>query len=218
MEEMKKIWKREEIPVEHTWATEDLYVSDEAWEEDLLKAVEEGKKLASYAGKLNNAENLYNFLYADEMGDDLIGRLANYCMRKGDEDTRNPVYQAMNGKFRSVMVQLGAECSFATPEIMALSDEDMDRFYAEKPELERYRRYLTNMRRRKAHTLSAAEEKLLAAAGEVSGAASNIYGMFANAGIKFKDAFFAVLLGVLTAGVIMTLASYGVVGFLSIFA
>ena len=37
-------------------------------------------------------------------------------------------------------------------------------------------------------------------------------------GIKFKDAFFAVLLGVLTAGVIMTLASYGVVGFLSIFA
>jgi uncharacterized membrane protein len=37
-------------------------------------------------------------------------------------------------------------------------------------------------------------------------------------GIKFKDAFFAVLLGVLTAGVIMTLASYGVVGFLSVFA
>ena len=188
MEEMKKIWKREEIPVEHTWATEDLYVSDEAWEEDLLKAAEEGKKLASFAGKLNNAENLYNFLYADEMGDDLIGRLANYCMRKGDEDTRNPVYQAMNGKFRSVMVQLGAECSFATPEIMALSDEQLDAFYAEKPELERYRRYLTNMRRRKAHTLSAAEEKLLAAAGEVSGAASNIYGMFANADIKFKDA------------------------------
>ena len=188
MEEMKKIWKREEIPVEHTWATEDLYVSDEAWDEDLLKAAEEGKKLASYAGKLNNAENLYNFLYADEMGDDLIGRLANYCMRKGDEDTRNPVYQAMNGKFRSVMVQLGAECSFATPEIMALTDEELDGFYAEKPELERYRRYLTNMRRRKAHTLSAAEEKLLAAAGEVSGAASNIYGMFANADIKFKDA------------------------------
>ena len=37
-------------------------------------------------------------------------------------------------------------------------------------------------------------------------------------GIKFKDAFFAILLGVLTAGVIMTLASYGVLGFLSIFA
>ena len=37
-------------------------------------------------------------------------------------------------------------------------------------------------------------------------------------GIKFKDAFFAILIGVLAAGAIMTLASYGVLGFLSIFA
>ena len=188
MSEMKKIWKREEIPVEHTWATEDLYVSDEKWEEDLLKMIEEGKALASYAGKLNNAEDLYNFLYADEMADLRVGRLAGYCMRKSDQDTRDAHYQGMVGKFRGVMVKIGAECSFATPELMAISDEDMDRFYIEKPELERYRRYLTNMRRRKAHTLSPAEEKLLAAAGEVAGAPTSIYSMFANADIKFEDA------------------------------
>ena len=148
MSEMKKIWKREEIPVEHTWATEDLYVSDEAWEADLALMIEDGKALAAFAGKLNNDEDLYAFLHADETADLRVGRLANYCMRKGDEDTRNPVYQAMNGKFRGVMVKIGSDCSFATPEIMAISDEDMDRFYAEKPELERYRRYLTDMRRR----------------------------------------------------------------------
>ena len=188
MSEVKKIWKREEIPVEHTWATEDLYASDALWEEDLAVMIEEGKHLASFAGKLNNAEDLYAFLYADEMADLRVGRLAGYCMRKGDEDTRNSTYQAMNGRFRSVMVKIGSDCSFATPELMAISDEDMDRFYTEKPELERYRRYLTNMRRRKAHTLSAAEERILAAAGEVAGAPSNIYSMFANADIKFRDA------------------------------
>ena len=188
MSEMKKIWKREEIPVEHTWATEDLYASDELWEEDLAVMIEDGKHLASFAGKLSNAEDLYAFLYADEMADLRVGRLAGYCMRKGDEDTRNPVYQAMTGKFRSVMVKISSECSFATPELMAISDEDMERFYAEKPELERYRRYLTNMRRLKEHTLSAAEERILAAAGEVAGAPSNIYSMFANADIKFPDA------------------------------
>ena len=188
MSEMKKIWKRDEIPVEHTWATEDLYASDQLWEEDLAVMIEDGKHLASYAGKLNNAEDLYNFLYADEMADLRVGRLAGYCMRKSDQDTRDSYYQAMTGKFRSVMVKMGSDCSFATPELMAISDEDMDRFYAEKPELERYRRYLTNMRRRKAHTLSAAEERILAAAGEVAGAPSNIYSMFANADIKFRDA------------------------------
>ena len=188
MSEMKKIWKREEIPVEHTWATEDLYASDEAWEADLEKVKQEGAVLASYAGKLGTAEGLYEYLTKMEQGDELIGRLANYCMRKADEDTRNSFYQAMSGKFRSAMVAIGAACSFETPEIMAISDEDLERFYAEKPELERYRRYLTNMRRRKAHTLSAAEEKLLASAGEMSGAPTNIYGMFANADIKFADA------------------------------
>ncbi len=188
MSEMKKIWKREEIPVEHTWATEDLYASDALWEEDLAVMIEDGKHLASFAGKLSNAEDLYAFLHADEMADLRIGRLAGYCMRKGDEDTRNSTYQAMTGKFRSVMVKIGSECSFATPELMAISDEDMERCYAEKPELERYRRYLTNMRRLKEHTLSAAEERILAAAGEVAGAPSNIYSMFANADIKFPDA------------------------------
>ena len=183
-----KILKRSEIPVEHTWATEDLYVSDAAWEEDLLIMAEEGKACAAFAGKLNTAEGLYNFLYTDEMAGERIGRLANYCMRKGDEDTRNPVYQAMNGKFRSEMVKISAACSFATPEIMAIEDADLERFYEEKPELERYRRYLTNARRMKEHTLSAAEEKLLAAAAEITGAPSNIYSMFANADIKFADA------------------------------
>ena len=188
MEEMKKIWKREDIPVEHTWATEDLYVSDEAWEADMAVMEEEGRQLAAYAGRLNTADGLYGFLYADEMAGERIGRLANYCMRKGDEDTRNPVYQTMNGAFRSALVKIGAACSFATPEIMAIEDADLDRFYSEKPELERYRRYLTDARRMKAHTLSATEERLLASAGEMAGAPSNIYSMFANADIKFADA------------------------------
>ena len=183
-----KILKRSEIPVEHTWATEDLYPSDEKWEEDLQKVVEEGKVLASFAGKLGTAQGLYDFLYADEMADIRLSRVASYCMRKGDQDTRNPVYQAMNGKFRSIVVKIASECSFATPEIMAISDEDMDRFYAEKPELERYRRSLTNMRRRKAHTLTPAEERLLALSRSVTGAPTNIYSMFSNADIQFADA------------------------------
>ena len=64
----------------------------------------------------------------------------------------------------------------------------MDKFYTEYPKLERYRRYLNNVRRMKAHTLSAAEEKLLASAGEMSNTPSSVYGVFANADMKFPDA------------------------------
>ena len=189
MSEIKKIPVRSEIPVEDTWATEDLYVSDEAWEAELATVAEDQTYAASFAGKLGgSADDLYNYLNHGEKAHSKISLLANYCMRKADEDTRNSTYQAMVGKFYSVMVALSAATSFDTPEIMAISDETLEKFYAEKPELERYRRYLTNMRRRKDHILSPAEEKLLAAAGEMASAPDDIYGMFADADISFADA------------------------------
>ena len=184
-----KIRKREEIPAEDKWATEDLYPTDEAWHAELATLAEDQQYLVTFAGRLGESgETLYQFLSYDESLSVKISRLANYCMRKADEDTRNPVYQAMTGKFMSTVVALGAACSFETPEIMAIPDDVLEQFYAACPALERYRRSLTNLRRRKAHTLSPAEEKLLAAAGEMSSAPDDIYGMFADADITFRDA------------------------------
>ncbi len=189
MDEMNKIRKRSEIPVEDTWATEDLYATDAAWEETLATLNDDKAVLSSYAGRLaESPETLYCYLEKMEQTDEKAELLGNYCMRKADVDTRDATYQAMTGKFMSVVVALGAACAFETPEIMAIPDETLESFYAACPKLERYRRYLTNMRRRKAHTLSPAEEKLLASAGEMAQAPDNIYGMFADADIKFPDA------------------------------
>ena len=182
------IRKRTEIPVEDTWDLSDLYASDEAWEKDLECLKEEGDTLASYKDQLCQAEKLYAYLSAMEQADERADRLGNYCMRKADEDTRNATYQAMSGKFMSAVVELGAQLSFETPEIMAIDDETLEGFYATCPELNRYRRYLTDMRRLRDHVLSPAEEKLLASAGEMSQAPDNIYSLFADADLTFKDA------------------------------
>ena len=186
---MERIRERNEIPVEDTWATEDMYASDAAWEEELQSIAKEETYLASFAGKLGTcADHLYAYMERSEQVNAKLELLANYCMRKADEDTRNATYQAMSGKFMSVVVALSAATSFETPEIMDISDETLDGFYKEYPALERYRRYLTDLRRRKDHVLSAQEEKLLAAAGEMAQIPDNVYGMFADADITFEDA------------------------------
>ena len=173
---MERIRERSEIPVEDTWATEDMYVSDDAWEKELKTLSEEEAYLASFAGKLGTcAEHLYAYLERSEQVNAKLELLANYCMRKADEDTRNATYQAMSGKFMSVVVALSAATSFETPEIMAISDDALDGFYKAYPSLERYRRYLTDLRRRRDHVLSAQEEKLLAAAGEMAQTPDNVY-------------------------------------------
>ena len=189
MSEMKKIPARSEIAKEDTWAIEDLYPTDEAWEQELATLEADKETLASFAGRLGESgATLYEYLYTSEQVDVKLNNLGNYCMRKADEDTRNSTYQAMSGKFMNVAVALSAAQSFDTPEIMAISDEKLDAFYAQCLELERYRRLLSDVRRRKAHTLSEAEEKLLAAAGEMSNAPDSIYGAFADADITFPDA------------------------------
>ena len=188
MDEIKTYQSREEIPLEHRWATEDLYPTDEAWEADLVRLNEMKNNLVSFTGRLAESGTvLYDYLTTMEQTDILIARLANYASRKNDEDTRVAKYQAMYGRFRSLMVKLGTECSFETPEIMAISDEQMDAFYAAEPRLERYRRYLTDSRRQKAHTLSADQEKLLAASRGMSQNPSNVFGMFNNADLTFPD-------------------------------
>lgn len=184
-----KIRTREEIPEEDKWAIEDLYASDDLWERELATIAADREYLAAFDRKLgSDGQTLFEYLERMEQVNVKAERLGNYCMRRADEDTRNPVYQAMSGKFMSVMVELGAACSFDTPQIMAISEQTLDGFYSACPALERYRRYLTNLRRRRAHTLSAAEEKLLAAAGEMAQAPDTIFGALTDADMKFPDA------------------------------
>ena len=146
-------------------------------------------ELSEFEGKLaQNGQTLCAFLALLEELDTQAESLGNYAMRRGDQDTRDANYQAMNGKFISAVTELSAGLSFATPEIMAIPEESLEGFYADCPRLERYRRYLTDQRRKKAHTLSAAEERLLAAAAEMAGAPDSIYSSLLNADLTYPDA------------------------------
>ena len=187
--EEHKIRNRSEIPEEDKWALEDIYASDELWEQDVASLAADQEYLPSFAGKLGQSGDvLYQYLQRMEQVNVKAKLIGNYAMRKADEDTRNSTRQAMSGKFVSVVVALSAACSFDTPEIMSISDEKLESFYVQQPALERYRRYLTELRRRKEHILSSEEEKLLAAAAEMAKTPTDIYTTFVNADMKFPDA------------------------------
>lgn len=188
MSEMKKIPQRSEIPMEYRWATEDLFPSDAAWEEE-LKAFEQYQFiLPRYAGRLaESGDVLLEYMDIVEQMNVRAGDLYSYASRKHDEDTTVAAYQALSARYSAVAVKIRAASAFEEPEIMAISDEQLALFYAQTPALERYRRYLNDMRRLKDHVLSAAEEKLLAAAGEMAQAPGKIFGTFANADLKFPN-------------------------------
>ncbi len=185
----KKIPVRSEADPKYTWALEDVYASDALWNKDLEKARTFPQQLAAYKGRLaESAATLLEFLkLGDEIGI-LFDSLYGYAQRKSDEDTANSLYQGMASQAMNVMVAVDAAGSFETPELLAIPEETLERFYQEQPELEVYRLYLTRIRAKRAHILSDAEEKLLAAAGEMSQAPDSIYSVFADADLKFPNA------------------------------
>ncbi len=181
--------KREDVEEKYTWDLRDMFESDEAWKSEYeeLKSIPDGYE--KYRGRLGeSAEALLGYLkFSDEVSLRLE-KLFGYANCKSDQDTSNAFYQDMRGKAMNILVSVSSASAFATPELIAIDDERLDRFFAERPELETYRRVLYFVRRRKEHVLSAAEERLLSAMGEMAEAPDNICGIFRNADLTFPDA------------------------------
>ena len=189
MADHKSIPQRSQIPVEHTWNTADIYPSDEAWETAADRARSLIGELSGYAGRLGeSAKTLYGYLALFDQTSDLVFELYRYASLRQDEDTRDSRYQALAGRATDLLVALDSATAFDTPELLKISPETLERFYAEQPELELYRRHLALLQDRKEHILSDPEEKLLACAKDIASAPDDVYSRFINADLTFPDA------------------------------
>lgn len=180
------ILKRDQVPEEFTWDLSDIFPSDEAWsaEYELLKKLPE--RLAAFEGHLSDsAESLLAFFRLEDEADERLGKLHCYANCKSDQDTADSFYLDMRGKAVSVYVAASSAAAFATSELIAMDEERLESFYTAESALETYRRVIERIRRRAAHTLSAPEERLLAAAGEMADSPDNICGILRNADLKF---------------------------------
>ena len=187
--DVSRIPERREIPVEYTWDLSGLFPDDEAWAAERAALLEMPARIEAFAGTLNERPGrLLDWLkLSDELGV-RIEKLMGYASCKGDQDTADSFYQDMRSKAIACYVAVAGASAFATPEILSIPDDTLDRFYQECPALETYRRSLTRMRRMKDHILSPSEERLLAAAGEMSEAPDAIASALRNADLRFADA------------------------------
>ena len=74
-----------------------------------------------------------------------------------------------------------AKAAFIDPELLEMGKAKIDAFLAKEPKLEKYRHNLDDVLRRKSHTGSEKEEKIIADASLMADAPDNIYGIFSNA-------------------------------------
>ena len=180
---------REEIDSKYKWDLSSMFPSDEAFEAGLEELKAYCPKLLAFKGKIStSARALLEFLQLEDQMNLLLYKIINYAERKSDEDTRVAKYQAYVANATSAYTQVGEATSWFAAELLAIPAESVEKFYAEVPALEFYRRKLNKILNQREHTLSAEEEALLARAEELAVQPTNIFSMFDDADLTFDDA------------------------------
>ena len=182
---MQALQKRQDISQEYTWNLESIFASDDLWERDFQELQQHLPQLAALQGTLaQSGQALLTVLQKrDEMSLQLE-KLYVYTSMRRDEDTTNGKYQAMADRAMQLVVRATTAISFIEPEILALSQETLDRFIQETPGLVLYKQQLHDLNRKRGHVRSAEVEAVLAATGEVADAPDSIFSMIDNADLK----------------------------------
>jgi oligoendopeptidase F len=179
---------RAKVADAYKWDLSDVYPNEGAWRAEKERVTAALVRLRSFEGRLgSSAATLAEALELMTTFDKELSRLYVYASMVADEDTRLSGPQGMQQEMQQIFARFGAQASYIEPEVIGLGSEAVERAIASEPRLTPYVFYLRDIARRAAHTLTDAEEKILADAAPMAGAASNIFTILANADFPYPS-------------------------------
>jgi oligoendopeptidase F len=177
---------RSKIPVQYTWNLADLYATPSDWQAGRDRFVGSLKRLEKFRGKVgSSAASLLGCMKTVSDLTQEYSKLFVYASMSSDIDTRNSGALTMVQDMGQIGADFSARAAFVRPEILAMKKSAIDRYCKEKPGLKVFRHDLDDILRRKSHTGSEQEEKIIADAGLMADGPDNIYGIFSNAEFPF---------------------------------
>ena len=178
--------ERKDVDKKYKWDLSVIYKDEVAFFEDYAKAEKMIKAFAAHEKTmLSGAEGLYNTLKAMTDIEAVIERLWQYASLNFSVETTNNAYQALDGRVRNLAVMAGTTSWFVSPYLLRVDQETLDKWFAEYPALETYRRTVELSVRYRKHTLSDECEQLMSKMEDFLGGNQQTRSLFANADLKF---------------------------------
>ncbi|MCW2276914.1 oligoendopeptidase F [Heliophilum fasciatum] len=186
MQPTKALPNRSEIAASAKWRLEDIYASDDAWERDFQALPALLQEIAAWQGRITEgAAALATVLELHDRINLALDRLFTYGRMRRDEDNANATYQAMTERVMALGTVVAGKTAFLVPEILTLSEVQLQAWLDQEPRLQVYRFFLQDTLRQKPHVLSREEEALLAQAGDLAQVPSHVFTMLNNADLRF---------------------------------
>lgn len=182
---MSAIPTRSEVPVEHTWDLSALYADEADWEADLERLATFEDRITAYQGRLGeSAATLAEYLDLSVTIGTLEERLGYYAMLRQSEDAGDSANQSRYARFMQVAARIGSAMSFFAPELQQIPGDTLETILADD-RLTEYRISLDKVLRYRPHTLSPAEERLLAMQEEANQTAQKTFAALIDVDLDF---------------------------------
>jgi len=180
--------ERQEVPEKYKWNLADLYPSEQAWSKACDTLAGRLAEMRPFRGHLG--DSAATLRQALETREDLVKELYRiyvYASMVSDVDKRVSASQALVQRAQKLENDLTTELAFFDPELLAVGDEKVQAFLAQDAELATFRPVLDNILRQRRHTLTQAEEKVIARTGAMAEAPGDLYEMFTSAEMPFPE-------------------------------
>ena len=176
---------RAEVKPGDTWDLTPLFASTADWTAGFALLQDEYPSIAEFRGKVGeSATTLREMLECDQRISLRIERLGQYASLRAAEDSSDPANLAREAQLQNLLTKIGEVASFVVPEMQAIDDATFAKFLAD-PVLAEWRIYLERVRRLKPHTLSSAEERLLALGASAMCGHDETFSQLTNVDMKF---------------------------------
>lgn len=180
--------ERSEIPAEYKWDLTNLYPDEAAWavaKQDLMASI---PKLGEWQGKLGSSPATLLAAMTDwEKVSLRTERLYSYANQLYDTDTRVSRSLQMKQESTQVYTDLQTATAFMRPEIIAVGRAKIDSFLAAEPKLGQYRMFFDDILRGAPHTLTPAEEQIVARTGTMANTGETVRSVFTAAELPFPE-------------------------------
>lgn len=180
--------ERSSVPDKLKWNLSDIYATTADWQTDVDMMKSEVEKLASFKGTLGqSAVKLYDALRTSSDLMKTLSKAWTYASNLSNENLNISENQAMMQQMSALGTKFGEVTAYMEPEILQIPKEKIDLYLKEKPELAKeFDVYIDNIQRLRNHTLSEAEETILASFGLIADVNSDVYDIFTNAEKPFQ--------------------------------
>ncbi len=183
---MKQIPKRSEVPTALTWDLTTIFPDEAAFKTAIAAIKAQITVVAGLKGQLaQSGVALYRVTTAVFDLNRQLERVYVYASLNNDQDTGNAAAQALMGQAESLVATVGAATAWFEPEVLALSADQLQTLIDNDSRLADYQHVFDVLGQQRAHTLSVAEEKLLAGASDIFGASAKTYSVLSDADLKF---------------------------------